>query len=118
MSSLIVAEINLNDAFSGAVVTNEKTGDKWVNLSKLSGGSIYQNANKGTTSLKVCISERREADKIGNTHSVYLNQSKEEREAKKDKHYCGGAKAVVGNNQPQQAVAKPATQVDLEDFPF
>lgn len=115
--ALIVVEVDLNAALGSTLVTNEKTGEKWVNLSKLTGGAFYQNANKGTTQLKICVADRKGTGKYGETHTVYLNQSKEDREAKADKLYCGYGKAITqGGSTP--AATSPAAPIPAEDLPF
>lgn len=95
MSTLINVDVNLTQSLSEAIVVNEKTGDKWVNLTKLAGDHIYQNANKAETNLKITVAERKEADTYGNTHSVRLQQSKAAREAKAPIKYVGQAKAIT-----------------------
>lgn len=117
--ALIIVEVDLNAAFAGAIVTQEKTGEKWVNLSKLAGGCIYQNTNKGTTQLKIAVADRKETGKYGETHTVYLNQSKEEREAKAEKRYCGYGKAVAAGGAQATAAAPAAAPVNADEaLPF
>lgn len=116
--ALIVVELDMNAAFGGNVITNEKTGDKWVNLSKLTGGHIYQNENKGTTQLKLCVADRKEKGKYGETHTLYLNQSKEDREAKKEKSYCGYGKQIDITGGSTATANVPVTPIPAEDLPF
>jgi hypothetical protein len=44
---------------------------------------------------KVVVDERKQPDQYGNTHSVYMNQTKEQREAKETKVYVGNGKELV-----------------------
>jgi len=59
---------------------------------------------------KFVVDERKEKDKFDNTHTVYINQSKEEREAKVAKIYVGSGKEFVFSNK--------ATAPDGDDLPF
>lgn len=112
--SLISVQVRLNDALAEAIVVNEKTGEKWVNLSKLQGPHIYQNSNKGTTSLTIMVADRQAPDQYGNTHSVYLQQSKEDRAAQVAKKYCGDGKVLAGSTTtPPLPTAAPAEDGDL-----
>lgn len=77
-------------------------------------------ADNGKKYISVCVSELREQDRYENTHSVFMRQSKEEREARADRVYIGKGKVV--NFSP--AVATPEAVADLpiaqevDDLPF
>lgn len=74
----------------------------------------------GKKYLNICIAERRDADKHGNTHTIYVSQSKEERDAKVDKKYIGSGRAY--NPQPVAATPEAVSQMppadDVDDLPF
>ena len=71
-------------------------------------GKIYTN---------IIATELKAPDKFDNTHTVYMSQSKEEREAKADKQYIGRGKEVVyGGSKPAQQEA-PAKEGN-PDLPF
>jgi len=53
-------------------------------LKKATNGKIYVN---------LIVAERREPDQYGNDLTVYVDQTKEEREAKTDKAYVGAGRA-------------------------
>jgi hypothetical protein len=72
-------------------------------------------ANNGKVYAKFCIVERKEKDKFENTHTVYMNQTKEQREAKEAKSYVGAGK-VLTFNAPVQNDA-PRTD-DFQSLPF
>lgn len=55
-------------------------------------------ANNGKVYSKFCIVERKEKDKFDNTHTVYCNPTKEQREAKEPKCYVGNGKHLVFSN--------------------
>lgn len=59
-------------------------------------------AKNGKKYLNVTVDERRAEGKFGETHTVYLSPSKEEREAKADKIYVGSGKEFVFENRGQQ----------------
>lgn len=67
-------------------------------------------AENGKWYASITIADRKETDKYGNTHTVYMNKTKEQREANSDKHYVGNGKAVnFGENQQSQ---------EIEPLPF
>lgn len=73
--------------------------------------------------VSLVVDERKEADKFGNTHTVYLSQTKEDREARKPKVYVGNGKEYhFNNNQPTQQPPTPAPKVDFnadgDNLPF
>ena len=72
-------------------------------------------ANNGKVYSKLCIVERKEKDKFENTHTVYMNPTKEQREAKEAKSYVGAGK-VLTFNAPKQEDA-PRTEMP-NDLPF
>lgn len=61
---------------------------------------------EGKNGKKYCnivIAERQQPDNYGNTHTVYMSQSKEQREAKAEKKYIGNGKLkVFGEQQPAE----------------
>lgn len=75
----------------------------------------------GKKYLSVVVADRISKDEKGNTHSVYISQTREEREAKTDKIYIGKGKEVTFDHQPQPSIEEvadlpPATSSD--DLPF
>ena len=74
----------------------------------------------GKKYLSIVVADLREADEYGNTHSIYISQTKEEREAREKRTYIGRGKAVVFNSQQpsieEVAALPPANYVD--DLPF
>ncbi|WP_418409283.1 hypothetical protein [Alistipes sp.] len=76
-------------------------------------------ANNGKKYIDVCVSELRKPDAYENTHCVFMRQSKEEREAKKDRIFIGKGKAVqfkAAPNTPDSVEQMPPTSPD--DLPF
>jgi hypothetical protein len=74
-------------------------------------------ANNGKVYAKFCIAERKEKDKYENTHTVYLNPTKEQRENKEAKTYVGNGKQLVFNAQAPVQQDAPRTEV-ANDLPF
>ena len=72
-------------------------------------------ANNGKVYSKFCMVDRKEPDKFENTKTVYMNQTKEQREAKEAKSYVGAGK-VLTFNAPVQTDA-PRTD-NFESLPF
>jgi hypothetical protein len=74
-------------------------------------------ANNGKVYAKFAVVERQAPDKFDNTHTVYCNPTKEQREAKEAKHYVGNGKELVFN--AQAPVQQDAPRHELSnDLPF
>jgi hypothetical protein len=59
---------------------------------------------------QIVVNELKEIDKFGNSHCVYTNQTKEEREAKKERVYIGKGKQFLFNQQQQPTQQQTAPQ--------
>lgn len=90
---LIITDICLSDIPKEMMTKSEKNGKFYV---------------------KLCVASRKEKDQYENTHTVYVNQSKEQREAKADKRYVGSGKEIVQGSGAQTPVAA----TDDVDLPF
>jgi hypothetical protein len=55
-------------------------------------------AKNGKKYINLVVDTKRETDQYGNTHSVYVSQSKEDRQAKVQKTYVGKGKEYVFKN--------------------
>ena len=87
-------------------------------------------AGKKGKYIDLIVSEMKQADQYGNTHTVYIKQSKEDRQAKAEKIYVGKGKTVEFEKQPQpkapaqKAKAEPETdgfyetQTEDDGLPF
>ena len=75
-------------------------------------------ANNGKVYAKFCVAERKEKDKYDNTHSVYCNPSKEQREANEPKCYVGSGKQLVFNNAPSTKQDEAFRTDSMESLPF
>ena len=62
-----------------------------------------QTSTNGKKYINLVVDKRKEAGKYGETHTLYVSQSKEEREAKDDKKYVGSGKEYVYNSQQNNA---------------
>lgn len=69
-----------------------------------------QTANNGKKYINLVVDKRKEAGKYGETHTLYVSQSKEEREAKEDKKYVGSGKEYVYNGQQNNDSKAPKHQ--------
>ena len=106
---MITISVCLSDLPKDKITTSEKNGKKYINL---------------------VVDARKEAGKYGETHTLYVSQSKEEREAKTAKVYVGsGREYVYQQNQsapapqqiaPAQVVEMPAPigSADESSLPF
>ena len=119
MSQIINTSIILDDAFQGHITVNAKTGDKWVNITALQGPQFYRNLNKNTTELRVAVADRKEVGKYGDTHTVSLQQSQDQKG--QPKVYVGSAKAFNFSSTGSAPAAAPAAQAappSADDLPF
>lgn len=66
-------------------------------------------ANNGKWYCNLTIADRKEPDQYGNTHTVYVNKTKEQREANPDKVYVGNGKVLEFT---------PKTEEPKSDLPF
>lgn len=71
----------------------------------------------GKIYAKFVIDERKEKDQYGNTHSVAINQTKEQREAKEKKVYVGNGKELVFNAKKPDYEQLPDQKSD-DSLPF
>ena len=83
-----------------------------LNLSQIPKETIFD--GKLGKYINLVVEERREPDRFGNTHTVYISQSKEEREAKKDKVYIGSGKEYKFENKPKEE-PKPEPKTPFTD---
>jgi len=86
-----------------------------ITLSDIPKSKIINHSN-GKKYLNVTVTAMKQADEYGNTHTVYVQQSKEEREAKADRIYLGKGKMFVFGNK--QVSAPVSDEKEDDDFPF
>lgn len=73
-------------------------------LSDIPQEKIFISKN-GKKYLSICVTDRKEPDQFGNDLTAYVNQSKEEREAKQPRKFIGTAKnlkktGITSNDLP------------------
>lgn len=73
-----------------------------VNKSKLNGLVHYTNKRTGEESVNITISLNDTPDQYGNNASIWISQTKEERDAKAPKIYVGNGKVIYDSNMPRQ----------------
>jgi hypothetical protein len=84
-----------------------------INKSKLKGLVHYTNKNTGDESVNITISLNDTPDQYGNNASIWVSQTKEERDAKSAKTYIGNGKVVYDSEMPRQNAPEIPT-----DLPF
>lgn len=94
----------------------------------------------GKQYINIVIAKRQKVSQYGETHTIYMSQSEEERNAKLPKHFIGGCKErntqfsqqtapveaqvaepnVIQQTAPEMPTATAATtaDVDIDDLPF
>lgn len=66
-----------------------------------------QTGKNGKKYLNICISELQNVSAYGDTHTIYVSQSKEDRQAKAPKTYIGHGKNYAAAQAPQAAPYQP-----------
>lgn len=74
-----------------------------------------QTANNGKKYINLVVDKRKEEGKYGETHTLYVSQSKEEREAKEDKKYVGSGKEYVYNGQHNNSTQSSGHQAKEQE---
>jgi len=82
-----------------------------LNLSDIPADARKQSDKNKKWYAKIVVDQRKEPDQYGNTHTLYINQTKEQREAKEPKVYVGSGKEYVFGGAT--ATKKP----DVEQLP-
>ena len=84
-----------------------------------------QTGKNGKKYINLVCDKRKAESQFGETHTLYVSQTKEQREAKEDKVYVGGGKEYVfgsSNEQPKTQATQPKPkaepQVDDDSLPF
>lgn len=91
-----------------------------LDLNKIDKTKIVNHAN-GAKYLNLVVDELPNTDQFGNTHSVYHQQSKEERTAKVKRVYLGNGKLFDFSNRSQQPAPKTPLAQNVnakDDLPF
>lgn len=89
-----------------------------INKSKLQGLVHYTNKRTNEESVNITISLNDTPDQYGNNASIWISQTKEERDAKAQKVYLGNGKVIYDSNMPRQNAPEfpkeaPTTSTDL-----
>lgn len=90
-----------------------------VCLSDLPKDKMKKPAN-GKIYINLMVAERREPDQYGNDVTVFVSQTKEEREQQKQKTYCGQGKKIEFTEPSQEQIetAPVITPDEINDLPF
>lgn len=77
-------------------------------------------AENGKKYMNITIATRREPDKYENTHTVFMSQTKEEREARAERIYIGSGKGFnfTPNATTPESVDQMPVASDTDDLPF
>lgn len=77
-------------------------------------------ADNGKKYISLTVRDLQNADSYGNTHTLFVSQTKEEREAKANRTYVGRGKEVVfrATTPSVEDVESLPVAEDLDDLPF
>lgn len=82
--------------------------------------SLIKQAKNGKKYMNITVARRRETDDYGNTHTVFMSQTKEEREKGLSRVYIGSGKGFDFQPQavtPEQVDEMPPAE-ETDDLPF
>jgi len=85
-----------------------------ITLSDIPKDKIINHSN-GKKYINLTITAMKSPDSYNNTHTCFIQQTKEEREAKIDRVYLGKGKEFIFGNKP---VSTAVSEEDDNDFPF
>ena len=91
-----------------------------INKSKLQGLVHYTNKRTNEESVNITISLNDAPDQYGNNASIWISQTKEERDAKAPKVYLGNGKVIYDSNMPRQNAPEFPKEAPVlpQDLPF
>jgi hypothetical protein len=75
-------------------------------------------ADNGKKYINLCVAGRREVSKYGDTHAVYVAQTKGEREANVPVTFVGAGKEFIPQVATAQAVDNMPVAGNIDDLPF
>jgi len=89
-----------------------------INLSKLPKEKMTKDKN-GNSWINLVVAERKEKSEYGETHTIYVSRSKQERDEKQKIIYCGTGKQYFEPPcMPQKDDIFVAQEDDNSDLPF
>lgn len=86
-----------------------------LNLSKIDKSKIYKGEKGSYLGVQIAIND--EPDEYGNNASVWVNQTKEEREAKAKKVYLGNGK-IVWSDEAKAEASTTVESNESDDLPY
>jgi YHS domain-containing protein len=89
-----------------------------VCLSDIPAESRSKSEKNGKTYAKLVVDNRKEKDQYDNTHTVYVNQTKEERASQAKKVYVGNGKEYIFDKQKTTQNKSQAKSQEEDDLPF
>lgn len=87
-------------------------------LSDIPADARTKSEKNGKVYAKFVIDERKDKDQFGNTHSVAINQTKEQRDKKEKKVYVGSGKEYLFNAKPKDYEQLPDSPAQGDGLPF
>jgi hypothetical protein len=75
-------------------------------------------ADNGKKYINLCLSSRKETGKYGETHTLFVSQSKDERGANTTPVYVGHGKEYVQQAVTAESIESMQPAQDTDDLPF
>ena len=86
--------------------------------------SAIKKADNGKLYVNIVIAQRQNEGKYGETHTIFMSQSKDERDAKAEKCYIGSGKAYQPKEESTPVTAESVAEMpsiseqEADDLPF
>jgi hypothetical protein len=74
-------------------------------------------AKNGKKYINLVLADKKETDQYGNTHTIWVKQSKEERENKDKINYIGNGKSINFDKKAQVENKLEDIKTEIKDFP-
>lgn len=83
-----------------------------IDLTMLPGGCVRE-ARNGHRYLKLTVGTMKQADKFGNDLTIWVTQTKEERDSRAERAYVGKGKTFGEKKQPDLPITRGNIKSDL-----
>ena len=94
--------------------------DLFIRLDKIPADRIKKanSKNEDGILISLTLAPLRKKDKFGNSHTIYVKRSREDKEAKTPPIYCGSGKEFIPYAEREQEEKPSYKQTEEDDYPY